>query len=436
MTRTRNEIEATLAGAFPREIVDFLADLNQKGEFWLVGGCVRDALLGRTPKDFDILTTTPEVAEALGMHQIGKDFPVWQVQVAMLSDGPDRLHTIEIASARTERKTGRGHTGFITTVTRDVEADLQRRDLTINALAWRPGDFRSPTRALFDLEQNVLRHVSPAFAEDPLRVFRVARFAAQLGGLWEVSPETLNLMQELAPELDSLPKDRVREELSKVFKSAKPERFFRVLRDADCLDHWFPEIVAMCGCAQGEEHHPEGDVFEHTMWVMRKAKEMGCDELEMLCALGHDFGKPLCPAEQRPHYYEHEKLGLGPIQAFCDRLGYGEGTRKAMSTVCVHHMTTHRVTELRPSTLLNLYKSVRRGQLGLEGFLRVCQADHCGRGLRYWDTVYGQAGYLRGAVQAVAPVVFLEGSSVARFEQEQITVLKRYKMNFQAQSEG
>ena len=379
-----------LRAAIPQDIQDFLDRLNHQGDFFLVGGCVRDALLGRTPKDFDIVTTTPD-APALGwMAQIGKSFPVWTTVVGD--------HVIEIAAARTETKTAPGHGGFEVQVTPDIMKDLQRRDLTINTFCWDGGDqlFGCDMFAFDDLHDRVLRHVSPAFAEDPLRVFRAARFAAQLG--FRVAMDTLCLMVSLGDELHTLPPDRVRDEMTKAFRGEFPENFFRVLDLGGCLDFWFPELQALQGCNHSELHHPEGDAFEHTMWVIRKCKELGGDDLAMLCALGHDFGKALTPVEIRPRYHNHEGLGVEPIRVFCDRLGFGDTTRSAMSKVSKLHMHMHKITELRPTTLCDMLGNLSRGILGVDTFALVCNSDHCGRGDANWDLPYPQRDYINGAM--------------------------------------
>jgi tRNA nucleotidyltransferase (CCA-adding enzyme) len=413
-----------IAEKIPVEILGLLRRLNQKGDFWLVGGCVRDAMMGRKPKDFDIVTTTPEAVEAMGLQQIGKDFPVWQTQEA----GDDGMHTIEIASARTERKVGEGHRGFTTEVTRSVEEDLLRRDLTVNAMAWRPGDFRDPWGGMSDLEERQLRPVSAAFAEDPLRVFRVARFASQLG--FNVHWTTYKMILSLAQELSTLPKDRVREELMKALRGPSPELFFRVLGAGGCLGEWFPEVLALKGCGHSDLHHPEGDAFEHTMWVLRKCRELGGNEVEMLCALGHDFGKPLCPVEKRPSYHNHEALGAEPIGAFCRRLGLGPQPQQAMTTVSLNHMHMHHIQDLRPKTLIGIIKQVRRGVLGPDGFGKVCQSDHCGRGETNWGSTYNQRAYLNDAVQALKGCAVDPAWTPVRIENEQINHMKRWKKEY------
>lgn len=401
--------------ATPTCVLELLESLNAKGDFWLVGGCVRDVLLGREPKDWDIVTTTPEVVAHLPM--IGKDFPVFQEAVGG--------YCIEIAAARTERKVGEGHNGFEVQLTKDLQLDLLRRDLTVNTFAWRPSTgYTSAPGAREHLQDQMLVHVTEAFAEDPLRVFRVARFAAQLG--WKVNKGTLEFMKSLKGELATLPKDRVREELSKALRSPNPDVFFDILRDADCLEHWFPEVRNLTGVKHSDLHHPEGDGWDHTMMVLRKARSLGANETEMLCALGHDFGKALTDPEQWPRHIDHERLGLVPIKQFCNRLGHGHQTEHAMALVCQLHMTMHKCFELRDSTLRKIAKSASRSVLGIQGFGLCCQSDHCGRG-GHWDDVYPETEFLSQVQEAVRSVVVDPAWNPQRIEQQQIAAIKMMK---------
>lgn len=238
-----------ITSKFPPQLITLLNKLNSFGEFYLVGGCIRDALLGRTPKDFDIMVVKPtpeELEKILPVQKVGASFPVY------LYDTEDpELGTIEFAYARKETKTGVGYKGFDFEIVNDVKEDLARRDLTINALAWNPssGLVSFDERSLQDVKSQTLRHVTDAFAEDPLRVFRAARFSAQLPGDWNVDGETINLMRSLKDELPSLAIDRVRVELEKSLKAPLPGNFFKVLHAADCMDYWFPELepnLAQC----------------------------------------------------------------------------------------------------------------------------------------------------------------------------------------------
>lgn len=400
----------------PSPVLSLLHELNQSGEFWLVGGCVRDTLMGRKPKDWDIVTTTPEVVEGK-FPMIGKDFPVYQAKV----DG----HTVEIAAARTERKVGSGHTGFEVQVTRDLKADLLRRDLTINTFAWSPKTgFVCDPRAHEDLESRTLRHVSDAFGEDPLRVFRVARFASQLNSL--VAEETTQEMSRISGTLTELPKDRVREELTKALRSNLPGQFFHELLAAGCMDHWFPEVRDLVGKPHSVLHHPEGDAYDHTMMVLDKARDLGASDDAMLCALTHDFGKALTDPKEWPRHLQHEKLGIEPIRAFCERLGFGHQINHAMNVVCKYHMQMHRAFELRPNTLKELSHAAFRTVLGIPGFNLCCQADHCGRG-GHWNDEYPQAEFLLGVHQSVRSVRVDPAWNVNRIEQEQIKAIRMFK---------
>lgn len=364
----------------PAGVNRLLEDLARPGagEPWLVGGCVRDALLGREPKDLDVVmvgATEDGLLGALPLQKVGKSFPVFGYM------DPD-LGRIEIALPRRETKVAPGHTGFDCEVVQDLQEDLLRRDLTINAVAWNPHKgFQWPTpEGPRDFDSRTLRHVSPAFGEDPLRVFRLARFAAQLGPEWQVAPETVALVKGMAGTLRELPKDRIREELAKALASSFPSRFFEVLREVDALEHWFPEVQALIGVDHGVTHHPEGDAWAHTLMVLDRARQpdLDCSPVEMLAALGHDFGKALIDPALYPKMHGHADLAEAPIKAFCARLGIG--AEPEMIKVARHHHSLHRFDEVRGGTAAELVRTFRRGRLGPEGFARVCQADAQGRG--------------------------------------------------------
>jgi tRNA nucleotidyltransferase (CCA-adding enzyme) len=418
------DAEEYLISQVPSEIAILMKALDGHtddgfGEFWLVGGCIRDLLLGRKPKDWDMVTTTPRVVEGL-YPQVGKDFPVWQARLME--------HTVEIAAARKEKKVAEGHTGFTWEATRDIQEDLLRRDLTINAIAMRrDGSLTYVPGAMEDLENGILRHVTSAFAEDPLRVFRVARFAAQLG--FTVHPHTTRLMFLLRHELGTLSKERVRIELEKALMARFPSAFFRVLRDARCLDTWFPEVENLIGSLHGELKHPEGDAFEHTMLCLDTMCNMpGCAVTldHMLAILGHDFGKAHTDPAKWPKHIGHEELGVPPIERFCDRLGYGRQVIHTMSFVAKEHMKMHLVHTLRPVTLRRLVLAARRTVLGIKGFGDVCQADHNGRG-GFDGLPYPCTGFLLGADEAVRSVIIPQGMDPRRIEQAHILALKDYK---------
>lgn len=406
-----------LFAAFPAEIIAFLNDFQDAGDFWLVGGCVRDAMLGKTPKDFDFVTTTPQVLDGR-YPQIGKAFPVYQTKVGE--------HTVEIAAARTEKKTGVGHNGFAVELTRSLADDLQRRDLTVNAMAWRPSTgLTTVDGALADIEKHRLRHVSEAFQDDPLRVQRAARFSAQLG--WSVASETLALMRTLVPELPSLSKDRVREELAKALVAKHPDAFFNTLRAAGCLDFWFPEVASLVGKPHTPKHHPEGDAFDHTMMVLRKARDLGVSSLPMMLAcLGHDFGKALTDPSQWPKHTGHEEFGLVPVKQFCSRLGFGHQVLAAMQLVTRNHMRAHKAFELRASTIRTMLKSASRTIIGVDGFTVCCQADACGRG-EHWNDEYPQMAFFNAAYAALKDVQVVPGWTIGKIDNVQIAALAEFK---------
>jgi tRNA nucleotidyltransferase (CCA-adding enzyme) len=393
---------------------------HKNNGFFLVGGCIRDMLLGRTPKDWDMVTTEPYVVKGL-YPMIGKDFPVWQVKLVN--------HVVELASARTERKIGDGHTGFECTETNDINQDLLRRDLTINAIALSDsGDIFYAPNALEDLKDGVLRHVTKAFAEDPLRVFRVARFAAQLG--FTVHPHTTRFMFMLRHELKTLSPDRVRVELERALMAPHPSQFFRVLKEARCLDHWFPEVESLIGSEHSLKHHPEGDAFEHVMLCMETMrKNPSCTLDHMLAILGHDFGKGLTDPTMWPKHIGHEQGGIPLIINFCNRLGYGRQTIHQMTQVAANHMVMHKIQELRPSTLRKLLLDTRRSVLGIKGFGDVCQADHNGRG-GFENYEYKSTQYLLDAMEALKAVKIVPGLTPTQIEQTQNITMKAWKNQY------
>ena len=390
---------------------------------YLVGGCVRDVLLGRTPKDWDMVTTTPRLVEALGLPQVGQSFPVWQAKAGEF--------TVEIAAARRERKVGVGYNGFEVELTDNLGDDLLRRDLTVNAMAWHPEEglvWSDQTDPLADLQGRVLRHVGPAFVEDPLRVMRCARFSAQLG--WDIAPETIEMMRSLNHELPHLTKERVRIELEKALMSPNPAAFFEALRLSDSLDYWFPEIKAMIGVIQPELWHPEGDVWNHTMLVISRARHHGADFVTMLAALCHDFGKPMTPPESWPKHHNHEMLGKEPIEAFVARLDLGEKVERTLKAVATQHTNLHNITKLRGTTLARLVKNLKRTMIGLEGVGLACKSDQQGRGPHFENAPYPQADILRHLGEALSQVEITPGWSVEKIEQVQAKALEVARKNY------
>lgn len=373
-------------------------------KIYLVGGAVRDDLLGLPVRERDwvVVGSTPDELRAAGYKPVGKDFPVF-------------LHPQtgeEYALARKERKTGPGYKGFETQFSADVtlEEDLERRDLTINAIAKDPdtGALIDPFGGQRDIEARVLRHVSPAFVEDPVRVLRVARFAARFAPMgFSVAPETIELMRQIAArgELDALVPERVWQETQRALEMPAPWRFFEVLREGDALRVIFPEIDALFGVPQPEQWHPEIDSGVHTMMVLQQATRMSEDPVVRFAALVHDLGKGTTPSHEWPKHIAHEHRSAGLIESLCTRLKIPNAYRDTAVQVGRHHLLAHKALELRPSTLLDLMEHLdafRRPER-FEQYVIACEADARGRkGLE--DRDYPQSAYLRRA-RAVAAAV-------------------------------
>jgi tRNA nucleotidyltransferase (CCA-adding enzyme) len=330
---------------------------------------------------------------------VGQSFPVYHYTVDST--------TFEIACCRTEKKVGTGHQGFEVEVCSSFEQDAWRRDLTINTM-W----YGDNGLAIFDpvvahhVGDRVLEAVTDAFAEDPLRVLRVARFHAQLGPQWTLGTRVRALMTSLKDELKTLAPDRIRCELEKAMMSNHPRIFFDVLRETDCLGYWFPEVEAMIGVDHNIKHHPEGDVYNHQMLVLQRARELGCNYHEMLCALGHDFGKPCVPKDLWPKMHNHESLGATPIENFCARLGLGQQIQNQMKTVAFYHTTVHTIDKLRAITKVRMILSLRRMAIGVKGMASVCQADAQGRGTPFDTQAYPQAQTLLELADKMSTVKF------------------------------
>jgi tRNA nucleotidyltransferase (CCA-adding enzyme) len=373
-------------------------------QIYLVGGAVRDELLGLPVRERDwvVVGARAEELQAQGFKPVGKEFPVF-------------LHPRngeEYALARTERKTGPGYRGFETLFSPDVtlEQDLERRDLTINAIAKDPdgGGLIDPFGGQRDLGERVLRHVSGAFVEDPVRVLRVARFAARFAPLgFKVAPETLDLMREIAArgELDTLVSERVWQETQRALEMPAPARFFEVLRDANALPIIFPELHALFGVPQPEQWHPEIDTGVHTLMVLEQAAKLSDDPVVRLAALTHDLGKGTTPPSEWPRHIAHEQRGVALVEAMCDRLKIPNAYRELAALVSRYHLDAHRVTELRDSTLLEVLERLDafRRPARFEQWVLACEADARGRkGLENRD--YPQADHLRRARDTVAKV--------------------------------
>lgn len=403
-------------------------------QIYKVGGAVRDRLLGRpvTENDWVVVGASAEQMLELGYRPVGADFPVF-------------LHPQtgeEYALARTERKSGRGYGGFTFHASPDVtlEDDLIRRDLTVNAMAEdAAGNVIDPYGGLQDLQARVLRHVSPAFAEDPLRVLRVARFAARYAPLgFSVAPETLELMRQLADsgELSHLTAERNWKEISRALMEPRPDVFIQVLRDCGALAALLPEVDKLFGVPQPQAHHPEIDTGVHVLGVLRQCA--GHEQplnVRWACLL-HDVGKGLTPEAEWPRHIAHEHKGLRLIEAINERCKAPRDCAELALLVGEFHTHGHRALELRPSTLLELlqrFDVFRRPQRFAE-FVAACEMDARGRkGLE--QRQYPQAAYLLGAAEAARQVAVkpllekgFKGAELGEaLNRERLKALKAYK---------
>lgn len=369
-----------------------------------VGGAVRDRLLGLAPGDHDyvVVGATPQAMIDLGFRAVGRDFPVFL--------HPDSHE--EYALARTERKQGRGYRGFVVdadpTVT--LEDDLRRRDLSINAIAEdAEGRLHDPFGGRADLAARRLRHVSPAFAEDPVRVLRIARFAARFASLgFTVAPETVALMQDMVAdgEVDHLVPERVWAELSRALTEATPSALLRVLRDCGALAVLLPELDRLYGVPQRAEYHPEVDTGRHQELVSDMAARLAPgDSVVGYAALLHDLGKGVTDPARLPAHIGHEHAGVPLVEAVNGRLKVPREHADLALLTCRQHLNAHRALELRPATVVDLiagFDAFRRPERFLR-FLTVCEADKRGRaGLAERD--YPQGDYLRAALAAARAV--------------------------------
>ncbi len=346
---------------------------------YLVGGAVRDALLGLPVKDKDwvVVGGTAEHMLEKGFQQVGADFPVFL--------HPETKE--EYALARTERKSAPGYTGFECFFSPDVslEEDLLRRDLTINAMAKDAEDsLIDPYGGLQDIENKVLRHVSPAFEEDPLRVLRVARFYARFQPIgFTVAPETRALMAHMvcSGELNHLTPERVWQETARALMESAPRAYFDLLRDTGALEVIMPELDALFGVPQPPEHHPEIDSGEHTLLALTIACDLSRELPVRFAALTHDLGKALTPKHAWPRHIGHEMAGIKPIKALCKRLKVPNDCRNLACLASEHHLKVHRAAELKSQTLLKLIQQcdgLRRSDR-FHQLLSVCEADARGR---------------------------------------------------------
>jgi len=374
--------------------------MKAESKIYCVGGAVRDRLLGLPVQDHDwvVVGSTPEDMVERGFQPVGKDFPVFL---------HPQTHE-EYALARTERKTARGYKGFAVYATPDVtlEQDLLRRDFTINAIAQDvEGNLIDPYNGIADLRAGILRHVSEAFSEDPVRILRAARFAARFG--FTIAPETLTLMRDMVAngEVDALVAERVWQELARGLMEKKPSRFFETLRSCGALEKIIPEVDALFGVPQPEKYHPEIDCGIHTMMVVDDAAQHDYSLEVRFAALTHDLGKGNTPKDILPRHIGHELRSVELVKKLSQRLrASGECCDLAL-LAARYHGDIHRAVELRAETIIKLFQSAdawRRPERFIH-LLQACAADARGRAGHEQDA-YPQADYLLGLLAAARAV--------------------------------
>ncbi len=369
-------------------------------EIYSVGGAVRDELLGLPVKDRDhvVVGSSPEEMEKLGFRPVGKDFPVF-------------LHPEtheEYALARTERKTAKGYRGFEIYASPEVtlQEDLARRDLTINAIAKDGnGKIIDPFGGIADLEAGILRHISPAFPEDPVRVLRVARFSARFG--FQVAPETLALMNEMVHngEIEALVPERVWQEIARGLMERKPSRMFYVLKECGALGRILPEIDALFGVPQSPVHHPEVDTGLHVMLVLDHAASNDHSLEVRFSALMHDLGKGTTPVEEWPHHPGHEERGISLVRDLCERIRAPNECRDLALITTRYHGMAHNAEKLDPEGIFGMLQGTDafRKPERFESFLLACISDYRGRP-GYGASPYPQADRLKKALGAALSV--------------------------------
>jgi tRNA nucleotidyltransferase (CCA-adding enzyme) len=406
-------------------------------EIYLVGGAVRDSLLNypSSENDWVVVGATPEQMTDQGFKPVGQDFPVF-------------IHpksSEEYALARTERKSGHGYKGFefYTSIDVSLEEDLIRRDLTINAMAQdNAGNIIDPFGGQKDLEKKRLRHVSEAFTEDPLRVLRVARFAARYHHLgFTIASETMALMRSIVAEgeMAFLVAERVWKETSRALTERSPQVFIQVLRDCGALKALFPEVDALFGVPQRADYHPEVDTGIHTLMALEQSVKLSESSAVRFSVLVHDLGKALTPETVLPSHSGHEKSGLPLVKALCDRLTVPNSHRQLAMAVTEYHLHSHKAKELKPATLLKLLQNIGalRDDRRLSDFLYCCEADARGR-TGFEDITYHARDYLMAALSAVKKVDISDlvadgvtGAEIGRqLKQRQIEQLTTFKSNY------
>ena len=406
-------------------------------QVYLVGGAVRDEQLGLPVKERDwcVVGATPAEMKAAGYKQVGKDFPVF-------------LHPEtgeEYALARTERKTAAGYHGFEfhTDPGVTIEEDLGRRDLTVNAIAQdADGNLVDPYGGVADIRDRTLRHVSDAFVEDPVRVLRVARFAARFTSLgFVIAPETMSLMRRITAdgEIDALVPDRVWRETESALLGPDSRVFFETLRECGALAVLFPEIDRLFGVPQPEQWHPEVDTGLHVMMVLDQAAKLSPDLEVRFAALVHDLGKGTTRKHSLPSHPGHERRGIKLIRRLAERLPVPNACRDLGILVSEYHTHCHRALELRAATILRMLEAADafRRPRRFEQFLLACEADARGRrGLE--DRNYSQADLLRGAfaaagsVDAAAIAAQHEGKAIGEaIRRERLNAVEAFRAGFQ-----
>ena len=403
---------------------------------YLVGGAVRDRLLGLPGSDRDhvVVGATPEQMLADGFKPVGKDFPVF-------------LHPRtgeEYALARTERKTAPGYQGFAFHAAPGVtlEEDLARRDFTINAIAEdESGLLVDPFGGVADLQARLMRHVSPAFAEDPVRILRGARLLSRFAPLgFSVAPDTLELMRGMVAngEVDHLVAERVWQELQRALAEARPSACIALLRDCGALARLLPEVDALFGVPQRVEYHPEIDAGVHTLMVCDMAAQLAPGNARVgFAALTHDLGKALTPASMLPKHIHHEHAGLAPLRALCDRYKVPTDFRQLAIVCCREHLNVHRLAELRPQTVHDLIERCDgfRQPWRIRELALVCEADKRGR-LGLQDQPYPQAAQLL-ELHRIAQAVTAAQLDLARLSGPQVgEALRKTRVRAIAQACG
>lgn len=383
-------------------------------KIYMVGGAVRDRLLGRPVNDHDwvVVGATPEHMAAQGFLAVGRDFPVF-------------LHPQtreEYALARTERKSGRGYRGFVVQTSPDVtlEEDLSRRDLTINAIASltdpvTPESLVDPYGGVQDLRDKVLRHVTDAFHDDPVRILRVARFAARFTD-FSVAPETMALMRSMVEhgEADHLVPERVWQEISRGLMEPLPSRMFEVLRQCGALRVVLPEVDRLWGVPQRAEYHPEVDTGVHLMMVLDMAARLQAPLTVRLACLTHDLGKGTTPADMLPRHIGHEQRSAKLLKGLCERLRVPTDCKELADVVAREHGNIHRSGDLGAAALLRLLErcDAIRKPARLDEILQACECDARGR-LGFEESAYPQRARLNAALHAALSVVTADVAALA-----------------------